>query len=130
MKKPAVYISGKITGLDYQQAFANFERAEKFLIEQGFEPVNPMKKVSEQEGKTWKEYMLEDIAMLWDCDAIYLLSNWTDSRGAKIEYVIARQLELKIVFERWADEVYRLKSLLVDRQKNFAVAESGTAHLG
>ena len=38
-----VYISGKITGLEYQDAFNNFERAEQEIKELGGTPVNPMK---------------------------------------------------------------------------------------
>ena len=56
-----IYISGAITGLETAVAFQNFERAEDLLRERGHEPVNPMKKVSEQEGKSWEEYMKEDI---------------------------------------------------------------------
>jgi hypothetical protein len=28
------------------------------------------------------------------CDEIYMLKNWKDSRGAKIEYVVAFELEI------------------------------------
>lgn len=97
MKK--IYISGKITGLSQTEAFANFERAEIQLHAFGFEAINPMKKVSEQEGKSWKEYMLEDIAILWDCDAIYMLCNWKDSKGAKIERAIAENLGMPVLLE-------------------------------
>ena len=48
-----IYISGKITGLAHETAYANFELAEKVLESLGYEPINPMKKVSEQEGKTY-----------------------------------------------------------------------------
>lgn len=91
-----IYISGKITGLDLKDALANFEKAETELVAKGFEPINPMKKVSEQQGKTWKEYMLADIEILWDCEAIYMLDNWKDSKGARIELAIAKELDLEI----------------------------------
>lgn len=94
-----IYISGKITGLEYDSAFAMFEAAEVVLKCLGHEPVNPMKKVLEQEGKSWAEYMKEDIPILLECDAIYLLSNWEDSKGAKLEYLIAEQLGMLCVFE-------------------------------
>lgn len=105
-----IYISGKITGLDLKVAFDNFEQAENELLARGFEPVNPMKKVSEQEGKTWKEYMLEDIALLWDCDGIYLLKNWKQSKGAKLEWVIARELGLRCFFEYEELEAFKAET--------------------
>lgn len=92
-----VYIAGKITGLEYDDAFAKFAAAEKHLAERGFEPVNPMRKTSEQAGLSWSDYMKEDIPYLLKCDAIYLLPDWKDSRGAQLEYTIARELGLIIM---------------------------------
>lgn len=37
-----IYISGKITGLPYDEAAAIFNRAKAFLLAKGFEVVNPM----------------------------------------------------------------------------------------
>lgn len=102
-----IYISGKITGLSQTEAFANFERAEMRINCFGFEAINPMKKVSEQEGKSWKEYMLEDIAILWDCDAIYMLRNWEDSKGAKIERAIAEHLGITVLLETCPNDLIR-----------------------
>lgn len=98
MNKKKVYISGKISGSDYDEAFDKFERAENWLSLIGLSPINPMKKVSEQEGKSWKDYMLEDIAILWECDGIYMLPDWKDSKGARIEFQIALELDLIITF--------------------------------
>jgi hypothetical protein len=93
-----IYISGKITGLDYNEAFAMFEAAEDVLKRLGHVPVNPMKKVSEQEGKSWAEYMKEDIPILLECDGIYLLPNWRESRGARLERNIARELDMTAMY--------------------------------
>jgi hypothetical protein len=43
--------------------------------------------------------MKEDISALLTCDAIYLLKNWGDSRGARIERAIALELGIKIIYE-------------------------------
>jgi hypothetical protein len=102
-----IYISGKITGLEYDEAFAMFEAAEVVLAKLGHEPVNPMKKVSEQEGKSWSEYMKEDIPILLECDAIYLLNNWGDSKGARLEKIVAEELGMLVVY----DNIYAISHL-------------------
>jgi hypothetical protein len=90
MQKPIrIYISGKITGLNIKQAEALFEYVEGQLAQAGHEPVNPMKLLPFDEKYTWLDYMVEDIRGLLTCDAILMLPNWTDSKGAKVEHAIA-----------------------------------------
>lgn len=92
-----VYISGKISGIE-NEAQKLFEKAEKELQSKEFEVVNPMK-LNHQHDKSWHSFMKEDIKALCDCDAIYMLSNWTNSKGAIIEHTIAIYLGLKVHYE-------------------------------
>lgn len=92
-----VYISGQITGLELKEARTKFNEAERVLIEKGHNPVNPMKINIPIDGKTWTDYMLDDLKLLFDCEAIYLLDNWQASKGAKIEYLIAKEMGVKIL---------------------------------
>jgi hypothetical protein len=97
MSKPKAYIAGKISGLDYNDAFRKFEKAETLVASLGFEPVNPMKKNGLDENgneHSWAEYMKRDIPHLLQCAAIVLLPCWKDSRGATLEEHIAMELEL------------------------------------
>lgn len=96
MKKKA-YISGKISGIE-DRAIELFEQAEKELIDLGFEPVNPMK-LNHQHDLSWESYMKEDIKALCDCDSIYLLRNYSDSRGALLELAIATELKIKVIYQ-------------------------------
>ena len=90
-----VYISGKITDdADYKQ---KFKTAQNILESAGFEVFNPAE--LEDIGKSWSWYMRKDIAGLMECDAIFLLKDWEDSRGARLECYIAQQLEMKIFKE-------------------------------
>lgn len=63
----------------------------------GFEVFNPAEQ--EDTGKSWTWYMRKDIAGLMECDAIFLLKDWEESKGARLEYYIAQQLEMKIFRE-------------------------------
>ena len=91
-----VYISGKITGdADYKKKFKN---AENILESAGFEVFNPAEQ--EDTGKSWTWYMRKDIAGLMECDAIFLLKDQEESRGARLEAYIASQLKIKIYEEK------------------------------
>lgn len=96
----SIYISGKITGLDLDVARSNFNAAEDELLTVGFSTINPMKECPYVEGKTWNEYMLDCIKLLFKCDAIYMLNNWMDSKGARIELSIAREMNIDIIFQK------------------------------
>lgn len=92
-----VYISGAITNNpNYKKDFAI---AEKSLKEQGYKVFNPAS-LGEVDGWTWKDYMKRDIKQLMECDAILLLDNWVNSKGARLEAIIAKNLGLKILSER------------------------------
>ena len=93
-----VYISGQITGLDIKVAEQYFEQVEKQLEEAGYIPVNPMKVVEYHPDHTWHYYMAKDIEALLYCDAILMLENWTNSKGAKIEHGIAQGLGLQLYY--------------------------------
>lgn len=92
------YISGKITGLDKADFEQRFAAAEKELIEVGFEPVNPCK-IAHDHDCTWESYMLCDIKALFECQAIYMLNNWRNSAGARIEHAIAIEKGMKVFYQ-------------------------------
>jgi hypothetical protein len=92
-----IYISGKISGME-DEAKVLFDRAEKYLLSKGYEVVNPMK-LEHNENTHWHHYMKTDIIALMECDAIYMLTNWTESKGAVVEFYIADNLEFEIIHE-------------------------------
>jgi len=90
MRKIKWYISGKVTGdPDYR---AKFEAAAEKLRAEGFDVCNPVE--GEEEGHSWLYYMRKDIKKLMDCDAVYFLHDWADSKGAVLEFRIAQALGL------------------------------------
>lgn len=93
-----VYISGKITGDD--NYIDKFVEAEERLRKQGYETINPAAvNMNLPESTTWEEYMSVSIALLDMCDAIYMLKDWKDSRGACLEYGYALAKKLKVIWE-------------------------------
>ena len=89
-----VYIAGKITGNpDYKQQFAE---AEKKLREKGHTTMNP---AILPDGFEHQEYMRICYSMIDVCDAVYFLSNWQDSIGAKMERDYAESIGKVLMFQ-------------------------------
>ncbi len=96
-----VYISGPITGND--NAEDEFADAWIYLNNLGYSPVSPISIGYELKEKlkrepTWAEYMREDIKALMDCDGIFLLDRWFDSRGSRMEYMISQEIGIKHIY--------------------------------
>lgn len=93
------YISGKISAPTREQELLNIEvfyLVERELIARGFEVFNPAR--LEEDGRSWEWYLARDLK--WICDnkpGLYMLPNWKESRGARLEYQMGRLLNLCIV---------------------------------
>lgn len=104
-----IYISGKISGLPIAEVTMRFSAAQSLLEEIGLEVINPLEK-GLPDNATWEQHMVRDIELLLKCDAIYMMDNWVDSKGAQIEYDIANRMKLEFLFE--TDHVRRNKDIL------------------
>lgn len=97
-----IYISGKITGLTPEQVKYEFDGAE-FEIEAlhpNYGIINPSKLPDHSNhDKSWVAYMRVDITWLMKCDAVYMLKNWQDSKGAVLEHTIAQELGMTIIYQ-------------------------------
>lgn len=110
MSKKKIYISGKITGIE-EKARQLFAQAQEHLEAAGFTVINPMA-LPHLHDKEWHSFMREDIKALCDCDAIYLLNNWHNSLGARLEKQIAEVLGLHIYYQ--APQASRVKRALCE----------------
>ena len=91
-----IYISGGITNVpNYKEHFAE---AEAYLKSQGHEVINPCMIVL-PESCTWKDYMKIDLCLLSLCDTIYMLKDYEQSKGARIEYGFALTNNLNIMYQ-------------------------------
>lgn len=93
-----IYISGKITGLDIKVAEQLFQQAASSIKDLGHIPVNPMEIVPYNPAWSWEKYMLADIELIFGCDALYMLENWQQSKGAKIEHAVAVHTEKQVYY--------------------------------
>lgn len=86
-----IYIAGKITGLDNYKEI--FKAAEDELLAQGHQVMSPAYLGS---GFPYSAYMPICLSMIDACDAVYMLDNWTDSTGAKLErhYAVVQGKEI------------------------------------
>ena len=74
-RKPRCYIAGPIAGVpDFRERFAAAVPAVEAL---GYEAVNPC------------DIAPADLRVLPDCDAIFMLPGWRESRGATVEHAVA-----------------------------------------
>jgi hypothetical protein len=93
-----LYISGKISGRQLGEAQHHFFTHQKLIEKKGYRVINPFD-LHEHENKTWEEFMRVDVKALCDCDGIIMLNGWEDSRGAKLELLIAKELGLSVFYE-------------------------------
>ena len=94
-----IYISGKVTGLPWCDVRDNFEKAQRVLEEKGYKVINPLNNGLLPDDEQ-ANHMRADIKLLMDCDAIYMQSNWIESRGAWLEREIAGKLGYRVINER------------------------------
>lgn len=83
-----------MTKEDYQKKFSN---AEEYLEKLGFDVVNPS--TINSDIIPYNDLLWADLRILMSCDAIYMLDNWKNSKGAKAEYYFADAIGLEILFE-------------------------------
>jgi len=82
-----IYLAGKYTG----DIAANIQTARNYAIrlwESGYAVVTPHLNTAHFEKDClcdYKDYMEGDLAILERCDEIWMLPNWQDSPGAKLE---------------------------------------------
>lgn len=109
-----VYISGQIAGLEEQVARERFESAETLLSDIGLIPVNPLSN-GLHFSDPWEKHIVRDIELLMGCDAIMMLDNWAESKGARIERNVAEEMGLKVLHEQTINDeslVKRIKAAI------------------
>ena len=94
IKMKKIYIAGKINGLDNYREL--FKEAEDNFIEDGYAVMNP---AVLGEGFDYEVYLPICLLMLQACDTVYMLNNYEDSKGAKVELEYAKAQGKKIIYQ-------------------------------
>jgi hypothetical protein len=91
-----IYIAGPMSG--YPDCnFAAFHAAAQRLAAAGWAVFNPAENFGGRKDLPREAYLRLDLAMLTQCDALALLPGWEESRGAKLEYLVARELGCEVI---------------------------------
>lgn len=91
-----VYIAGPMTGLPHFNRPA-FQQA---AINLSFEKHVPLNPAILPDGLTEADYMAIGLTMLQRAEAIYLLTGWQFSAGARAEHALALKLGLEVIEQR------------------------------
>lgn len=92
-----IYIAGPMSGLP-ESNYPAFNAKAAELRSQGHHVENPAENPVPPCG-SWLGYMRMALAQLATCEAIYMLPGWQGSRGAAIEYQLARSIGLEMMGE-------------------------------
>lgn len=101
MKKPTIYIAGKVTGLPEKEVAVKFATASRILRDIRMLPINPIELVNNPQEHWWLA-MRKCIAALMTVDAVYALHDTGKSRGAMIELFLCRVVRIP-VFRKYDD---------------------------
>ncbi|MEU7096038.1 DUF4406 domain-containing protein [Kitasatospora aureofaciens] len=93
----AVYISGPMRGRPNFN-YDLFNKTADAFRKSGLVVLNPAENFDGDQDRHLSEYMKADIGMLLRASMIFLLPGWQDSEGSRLEYLIAKALDLEITF--------------------------------
>lgn len=75
-----------------------FNRVAEGFREKGIQVFNPAD--LETEGYAWEDYLARDL--LWitqNKPVLYMMKGWEESRGARLEFALAKLMGLEITYE-------------------------------
>lgn len=100
-KRLLVYLSGKYSAGNIEENIRTARQAAIKLWNNGYFVICPHLNTAHFEvdcKASYDDYIDGDLRMIEGCDAIVMLSNWTESRGAKIEKDYAETNNIPVLF--------------------------------
>lgn len=97
-----VYLSGPISGQNYEERFKAFEEKEEMFKKLGFKVFNPMKNGLPADSTT-HQHMRRDFSVLTNEEIpishIFMMEKWTHSAGCWKEFETAVSCGITVIFE-------------------------------
>lgn len=93
-----IYVAGKITGENRWEMKAKFTRTAEQLKREGNSPFVPCV-LPDYPEVPHSDYMHICYAMIDVCDAVYMLADWQQSKGARMELQYACDHRKEILYE-------------------------------
>lgn len=87
-----IYIAGPMTGLPHFN-YPAFHQAAALLRAAGHVAINPAENPAPVCG-SWLGYTRTSVAQVANVDCVVMLSGWLRSKGARIEFILAKLLGL------------------------------------
>lgn len=95
-----IYVAGKVTGEDRDKCRYKFGYNSARLREQGHKVINPFALFEDmRKGFDKEDEMTICFAAISVCDAVYMLTDWHESEGAKMEHEFALNHGKKIIYQ-------------------------------
>lgn len=96
-----IYLAGKMRGVE-DHNFPAFQDATESLRDHGYAVSNPAETLGgvtpeNRPGLTRRWFIKKAVKMIPLADAVAVLPSWTDSPGARMEVLIAEELDIPIV---------------------------------
>ena len=91
-----VYVAGRVTGMKNLNREA-FAAASQKLREQGWHVFNPSA-AGMYDGRPLREIMAYLLPRVCECQAIAMQRGWWRSGGARVEWLLAKYLGLRIIY--------------------------------
>jgi hypothetical protein len=127
---PLIYVAGKYIADNVYEIRKNIRLAEDVgakLLKMGFMVVIPHKNTGLMDGIIPnEEFVLRDLEIVRRCDAICMLENWTESKGAQMEYEFAKNHGIRTFHESELNDdkfydnflILHVKDILNNRANN------------
>lgn len=103
-KKNRCYLSGPISGKDFEERKKAFKAAQVMLEAAGYEVVNPMENGLPLNATT-VQHMKRDIQLLIECECIFMMDQWNHSQGCYTEFIVATAIGCEVIFESKMGEI-------------------------